>query len=262
MTETKKALLVVSFGTSYDSAREKSINSVEKTLEAAFPDFDLHVAMSSHFLLRKLRRQGMDVYAIPEALTKLHEEGYQEVLIQALHIIKGFEFEKITDAVDRVAGQFTRIWIGQPLLASSNDYGRVAEGLMPLVKTLAHDEAMVFMGHGSAHNANQAYTHILEALLAKGLDRVWMATVEGEPVLEDILPELKQKDIRKVHLMPFMLVAGDHAHNDMAGEDEDSWKSILLREGFEVETHLAGLGEIEAIRRIYVDHARQALERA
>lgn len=260
MTEVKKALLVVSFGTSYDTAREKAIHTAEQDLAGAFPDYDLHSAMSSHILLKKLKQQGAQVYSISEALDQLYRDSYQEVLIQTLHVIKGHEYEKIKKQVDLFSGKFSNLRIGQPLLSSPADFGAIADALFPFVQKLAADEGMILMGHGTSHSANEAYAQIVSTFRGKGFNNIWVATVESEPCLDDILPELRQKGLRKIVLMPFMLVAGEHASHDMAGDDKHSWRSVLLNEGLEVDARLTGLGEIEAIRQIYVRHAREALE--
>lgn len=260
MNENRKALLVVSFGTSYDKAREKAIYRVEQDLSKSFPEYDLYTAMSSLILLKKLKSEGIRVYSIAEALENLVQAGYQEVLIQSLQIIKGHEYEKISKQVELYQDKFLRIKVGQPLLSSQADSVWVVDALLPIVEKLRTDEGLILMGHGSTHQANDAYNDILAVFRKKGVDRVWMATVEGAPTLKDILPELKQKALRKFVLMPFMLVAGEHAHQDMAGEGNDSWQSVLLLEGYEVQSHLTGLGEIDAIRRIFIAHAKQALE--
>ncbi len=264
----EKAILVVSFGTTYADTRKKTIEACEQDIAAEFPDYSVCRAFTAYGVINKLeKRDGIHVETPAEALERLHGEGFHEVIIQSLHLLPGEEFHnKILPAVGGWQGRFERFAIGPPIFSSIVDYRAVIEALGRQVEehtgsplsALPQNEAVVFMGHGSKHPANMAYL-ALQHLIDKQDLPFLIANVEAYPELPDILPDLKKRGAKKVHLMPLMLVAGDHAKNDMAGEDEDSWKNVLEREGFDVHLFLHGLGENERFRRIYIDHAREAI---
>ena len=255
---SEKALLAVSFGTSFQEARREAIEATETDLANAFPDFALKRAITSHQLSSARNDGERSGEFVSEVLAALAKDGYREVLVQPLHLIPGFEYAKIEREAALRADSFERLVVGKPLLADDDDFPAVAEAIRPIAATLQDDQALLLMGHGSRHAANQAYERMTRTLERAGLRRVYLATVEGKPVLSDVIPEMKTDGVRRVVLMPFMLVAGDHAHNDMASDNPDSWKSILTANGFEVRTRLAGLGELAAIREIYVRHAKTA----
>lgn len=258
---TKKAILVISFGTSYAGTRRKTIEATEQTLAAAFPDYDLRRAFTSHRVIQKVhQRDHLEIATVPEVLDQLLVEGYTEVLAQPLHILNGLEYHQVLANMKPFAGRFARLSVGRPLLTDLTDYTDVVDALRSELPACAPDEVVLLMGHGSQHPANATYCQLDYILKEEGLPCVYIATVEGYPPLETVIKRLEAAHIRKVTLLPFMIVAGDHALNDMAGDESDSWKSILNARGFVVETRLAGLGEIEKIRQIYVAHARAALE--
>jgi len=261
MTETKKALLVISFGTSYDDTMKKNIEVCEQKLAQAFPDYDLKRAFTSHIIIRKLKREkgiGIDTPAM--AVDRLLLERYEEVLIQPLHIIPGDEYNhKVLESVLPFKGRFRKFAVGEPLLYHIDDYDLVLDALEAQMPPMGEDEILVLMGHGSDHPANSSYS----CLQAKADDRnlpLLVGCVEGYPELDQVLHKLRRKTYKKIHLMPFMLVAGDHARNDMAGDDEDSWNQILLKEGYEVVCHLQGLGENPLIQKAFTDKAHHALQ--
>jgi sirohydrochlorin cobaltochelatase len=259
-TVPKKALLAISFGTSYADSREKSIAATENALVSAFPEYDFCRAFTSRMVIEKVaERDGIAVDGVGQAVERLAREGYREVLAQPLHVIAGIEFEKIQTGLAPYAPRFARLAIGNPLLSAPEDFDAVTEALCGELPGLTPAEAVILMGHGSRHSANAAYLTLERAFAAHGRPDVRVATVEGVPTLNDLLPELKANGVRRVTLLPFMLVAGDHARNDMAGEAPESWKSILEREGFQVAVRMKGLGEMPGIQRIYAAHARAAL---
>lgn len=258
----KKALLVISFGTSYAGTRPKTIGATEHALASAFPDYDLKRAFTSRHIIHKLReRDYLSIDSVSQAADKLIIEGYTEVLAQPLHILNGVEYHQALTDLRPYAPQFSRLSIGRPLLTDLPDYTSVVNALRPELPACSSGEAVLLMGHGSHHPANAAYCQLDHILKDVGLSNVHLATVEGYPTLETVIKRLEVDHIHKVTLLPFMLVAGDHALNDMAGDEPDSWKSILEGKGFVVEACPIGLGEIEKIRQIYVAHARAALER-
>lgn len=253
----EKALLVVSFGTSYVGTRRKTIEATEQTLAKAFPGYDLKRAFTSHRVIHKLRqRDQLEIASVPQALDQLRAEGYAEVLAQPLHILNGTEYHQVLVDLKPYSARFARLALGRPLLTDLADYLAVVDALRPELPACAPSEAVLLMGHGSRHPANAAYCQLDYVFKDEGLPHVYLATVEGYPPLETVIKRLEADHIRKVTLLPFMLVAGDHARNDM----DRGWKSILENKGFAVETRLMGLGELEKIRQIYVAHARAALE--
>jgi sirohydrochlorin cobaltochelatase len=257
----KKALLVVSFGTSYEDTRKVTIEATEDRLAKEFPDYEVRRAFTSNIIINKLKeRDGLLIDTPAEALQKLYDEGFGTVLIQPLHIINGAEYDDVIEESILFRDKFEKFGVGRPILTSHEDYSAAIEALKGEFDGLKKDEAFIFMGHGTHHDANSAYACLDYMLKIEGYENVFVGTVEGFPTLENIIPQLEKKNIKKVKLMPFMLVAGDHANNDMAGDEEDSWKMILKGEGYEVETILKGLGENEGIRDIYVEHAKALME--
>lgn len=254
---SKKALLVISFGTSYPETRKKTIEATEDLLKEAYPDHDFYRAFTSKVIVRKLKkRDDLFIDSPKEALQKLKAAGYNEVICQTTHIINGHEYEKALKELKAFEDDFDLLKLGKPLLTSSEDYKKTMAILLKQIPPLKDDEALVLMGHGSYHHANSTYPCMDYIFKHHGHHNVYVATVEGFPELADIMPQLRK--YRKIILLPFMLVAGDHAINDMASDDEDSWKSQLLKEGLEVEMLIKGMGECREIQELFLDHLRQA----
>ena len=254
----KKALMVVSFGTSVPQAR-RAIEQVEAQLRAAFPDHDFYRAFTSGMVARKIEREeGVRIPAPAELLEQLAADGYDEVRCQSLHIIFGQEYEKLLAQLAPFRDRFARLLVGQPLLWDTADYLRLTRALLAEMPRLDENEAFLFMGHGTEHPANAAYALVENCFRYHRAERVYVGTVEGFPHLDYALARLDAHEVTRVHLAPLMLVAGDHAINDLAGDQDDSWKSCLESEGYTVETHLRGLGEFAAVGDIFVDHCRAA----
>lgn len=255
----KKAILAVSFGTTYPDTLEKTIAATERALAAAYPDWEVRRAFTSGMILKKLReRDGLEIDTVAQALDRLEAEGFTHVAVQSTHFMHGEEYEKMLSQLEPYRLRL-RLSVGAPLLHGERDYEAVAEGLLQWLPAPAADEALVFMGHGTAHFANSAYAQMEHVLRAKN-DRVYFATVEGYPTLEAVKARLaKRPEIRNILLTPFMLVAGDHARNDMAGTD-GSWKTELEAAGYQVRCRLQGLGECPAIQALFVRHCGQAIE--
>ncbi|MGL5693499.1 MAG: sirohydrochlorin cobaltochelatase, partial [Peptostreptococcaceae bacterium] len=203
---------------------------------------------------------GIEINNPIQALDKLHEEGYEEVIVQTLHIICGEEFNKLKEQIEEYKPKFKNLVLGRPLLTYIDDYKEVVEALEVQIPKMDKDEATVFMGHGTFHESHSAYPAIEYMLRDHGIN-AYVGTVEGYPEIDHVIKRLKITDIKTVNLMPLMLVAGDHAINDMAGEEEDSWKSILENEGFEVKIHLQGLGENSKIQDKFVKHAHDCISK-
>lgn len=256
----KKAILVVSFGTSHLDTLEKTIAAIEQDLADAFQDRELYRAFTSGMIIRKLKTEyQMEIRDVAQAMEQMKKDGIRDVLVQPTHIIHGFEYEKMIEQLQPYRDQFEQIRIGTPLLADMADYQGAVKRIMEDAG-LQKDETLVLMGHGTEHHTNAAYPALDYTFWAKGYTNVVVGTVEGFPEMDEVMKKLKEQKAEKILLMPFMIVAGDHAKNDMAGEEEDSWKSILEREGYEVRTALKGLGEIPGIRAMFVRHAREAKE--
>ncbi len=266
----KKAIVVVSFGTSYPETLQLAIESVEKRIRAAFPEYEVRRAFTSRTVIKRLReRDGLAIDNEREALERLQAEGYREVYIQPLHIVPGAEYDKIKILVAHYthgkARAFEKIRLGRPLLyymgqeGQPDDYEIAIKALETQLPEAQPDSAVILMGHGGLHPANAAYGVFQLKLEDAGLNTVYIYTVEGYPELGRIIAKLKQGQVRKVTLMPFLLVAGDHATNDMAGEEENSAKSQLEAAGFEVNVYFCGLGENAVIQDIYVDHLKAAI---
>jgi sirohydrochlorin cobaltochelatase len=256
----KKALLVVSFGTSYPETLKKNIFAIEDDLKAAFPDRHFYRAFTSGVIRRKLfRRDRFRVDGVVEALEALRVEGYQDVLIQPTHMINGEETGRLMSEAKLYDTQFKKLTIGMPLLTSHKDYEQLAEAIMDEMPALDDNEALALMGHGTNHFANPAYPAMEYVFHAKGYRNVFVGTVEGYPTIDQVIQRLDEHlNARRVYLAPMMVVAGDHACNDMAGEEPDSWKNQLLAHNYQPIPIMKGLGEYPKVRQIFVDHARQA----
>lgn len=266
----KKAILVVSFGTTYLDTLKLTIESTENKIRMAFPDYEVRRAFTSRIVIKKLaERYGIQVDTERQAIERLQTEKYREVYIQPLHVVAGLEYEKIREMVGGYirssVAQFDKIRLGRPLLyymgqeGNQDDYRIAIEAIRKELPRQEVGEALVFMGHGGVHPANAAYAALQLKLADAGLENAFVYTIEGFPILDDIIEKLKRNKVRKVTLVPFMLVAGDHANNDMAGEDETSAKSRLQIAGFEVTVLLRGLGENPAIQDIYLEHLRDVI---
>ncbi|GMA97523.1 sirohydrochlorin cobaltochelatase [Pelosinus sp. IPA-1] len=266
----KKAILVVSFGTTYQDGLRLNIESVENKIRATFPEYEVRRAFTSRIVIKRLAaRDGIQIDTETEAIQKLEREGYKEVYIQPLHVVAGEEYDKIKRIVVQYAHQkekhFDKIVIGRPLLyytgqeEKPDDYLEAIQALKVQLPEIGSREAVVFMGHGGIHPANTAYAALQMKMEAAGLENVFVYTVEGFPSIENVIDKLTKQNIKKVTLMPFMLVAGDHVNNDMAGDEEDSAKSQLLAAGFEVAVYLHGLGENAGIQDLYVQHLKDIL---
>ncbi|WP_329604847.1 sirohydrochlorin cobaltochelatase [Vibrio nitrifigilis] len=255
----KKALLVISFGTSYPEALEKNIVACEQTLAAAHPDRDCFRAFTSYMIIKKLaRRDNLHINNPQQALQALYEQGYDDVLVQSLHIINGDEYEKVATQVNAYQDKFTRLDFGQPLLTSHADYEQLITALEHQCPTLQSDERLVLMGHGTTHYTFSTYACLDHMLTAKG-SPMMVGAVESYPEIDTLIDRLKAQNVKKAYLMPLMLVAGDHAINDMASDEEDSWKTQLIEAGIEAMPIVQGLGENPLIRDMFVQHLADAI---
>lgn len=254
----KQAILAVSFGTSHDDTREKTIGAIERDIQTAFPEYELRRAFTSGMILKSLQKRGISIDNVQQALEKLAEEGIERLCVQPTHVINGEEYDRMMATFQGFQDCFPKICVGAPLLNSTEDYRRVISGLMQEFP-LRDDQALVFMGHGTEHFINSVYAALDYMMKDAGHSNVFVGTVEAYPDLDTVIRQVKKTNARQVLLTPLMVVAGDHAVNDMASDDPESWKSAFQKEGYQVECVVRGLGEYPFIRDIYLDHVKKAL---
>lgn len=263
--DSKKALVVISFGSTFNETRTQDIGGIEQALAAAFSAYDHYRAFTSNIIRKRLAERGIKVDDPATVLERLEQQGYEEIVLQPTHLLHGEEFEqKILALQDKYAHAFKKIIISKPLIVDETDFRLAAAAVAAQLPVLAADEAVVLMGHGTPRNNNKAYgytyNHLQELFDAMQLP-VIVGTVEEEdsPNLEAALSRLGKGGYQHAHLYPLMVVAGDHANNDMAGDEPDSWKSRIEALGIKTTAHLQGLGRSKAIQALYVQHVLQAL---
>ncbi len=246
----KKGILVASFGTSYEETRIKCIDSIENLVKEKYGEDVFARAFSSSMIRAKLKkRDNLHINSPKEGLDELLDRGFDEIVTLSLHILDGIEYAKLSTDYGEVA---------KPLLYSDSDYKRIVQDTE--LNDLKGNDALIFMGHGSEDKeADKAYARLQNKYKEAGRDNIYLATVEGETTLEDIIGEIKTKGYQSILLKAFMIVAGDHAQNDMASDEEDSWKSILEEKGYKVEIDLRGMGEHKVAQNIFMDHLSEAL---
>ena len=277
-------ILVVSFGTSFNDSRAKDIGGIEKALQAAYPDWSVRRAFTAQIIINHVQaRDDEKIDNMDQALERAIDNGVKNLVVQPTHLMHGAEYDELTEAVESYKDKFESVKIAEPLLgevgtdetAVNEDKAEVAEAITSeAVKTAGFDSldaakedgtAFVFMGHGTSHTAKISYSQMQTQMNDLGYDNVFIGTVEGEPEdtsCEAVIGKLKAAGYKKVILRPLMVVAGDHANNDMAGDDDDSWKSQFEASGAfnSIDTQIAGLGGIDAIQQIYVAHTQAAID--
>ena len=258
---TEKIILVVSFGTSYNNNRALTIGAIEKDIDEAFPDYEMRRAFTSQMVINILKkRDDLHIDNVEDALERALDDGVKTVIIQPTHIMNGTEYHfKIKDTVDKYIDKFENIPIAEPLLISDEDF----EDLIASITSKGDyddDTAVVFMGHGSPAESNMVYTKLQGMLKEKGFNNYYIGTVEAKPDYDDVLAMVKEGDYKKIVLKPLMVVAGDHAQNDMAGDEDDSWKNLFASEGYEVECVIEGLAQSKDIRDVYIKHVQNAID--
>ena len=257
-----QAILVVSFGTSYNESRDITIGAIEGAIEEAFPEYDVRRAFTSQIIIDKLEeRDGLEIDNVEEALDRAVEDGVKTLVVQPTHLMDGLEYNDVVDEIAEYADQFEKVVIGEPLLTSDEDFKNVAKAITEATAEYDDGEsAICFMGHGTEAESNEIYAKLQNVLTEEGYKNYFIGTVEAEPTLEDVLNQVKEGGYKKVALAPLMVVAGDHANNDMAGDEEGSWKTEFETAGYEVECLVKGLGELESVQQIYVDHTQSAID--
>ena len=239
----EKAVLVTSFGTSHKDTREKCLDLIENEVRAKYGSEKVERAYTSGVIRRIVeRKEGIHIFDQNEGLEALKNKGYDEIITMSLHILDGIEYAKLNDKYGKIS---------KPLLVNEEECEKVVND--EEFNSTEGNDAIVFMGHGSESAADSTYQRLQEEYLKAGKDNIFIATVEGQVTIEDVIQKLKGRGFRKILLKPFMIVAGDHAKNDMASDEEDSWKTILQNEGYEVTPLLKGMGEYEFIRKMFMD---------
>ncbi len=259
-TPPREGILLVAFGTSVPEA-EASFTAMDAAFRAAWPHSPVVWAYTSQIIRKKLAREGRPVGGIAAGLARLAKDGVQVVRVQSLHIMAGEEFAALARAVlidiQKHPGRFRAVYLGRPLLESRADAQAVAGSVLrALDGRRSPGDALVLMGHGQEHGRADLVLEGTRAAFQSADPLAFIATVEGARGFEELLAELRARKVRRVWLQPLMLVAGDHARNDLAGEEEDSWASRLRAAGFTVETNLTGLGQVPGIAARFVEHAR------
>lgn len=252
----KKALLVVSFGTAYSDA-QSHITDVETSLRNAFPDHSFYRAWTSNVLRKRLEKEGEHIFSVEGALECMDSEGVEEVVVQPTHMLYGEEYRRTEETVRFYAGRFNKLSVGAPLLADEDDLTALT-GILEKEYPVESGELLVLMGHGSASMSFPVYDLMERQFNLDGFKQVCIGTVEFDPGIEPVLTRIRREKPKRVHLVPLLVSVGGHVINDMAGDGEDSWRNQILREGTEVKCHLTGLGEVEAVRKMYIQHARCA----
>lgn len=258
-TISKKAILVVSFGTSHEDTREKTIDAIEREMAEDNPNHRIYRAWTSNVIIRKLEKQsGIHINTVTEAMKQISADGITELTVQPTHIMNGIENDRMKEEISALRGQFSFLAFGNPLLTTNQDNIDIIQTLMERFSDLKQEEALVFMGHGTTHYANTVYAALDYAFKESGYGNVFVGTVEAFPSIETVLKAVKEYKPQKVILTPLMIVAGEHAKNDMAGEGRESWSNRFKQAGFQVECVVKGLGEYEGIRQMFKSHVKEA----
>ena len=277
-------LLVVSFGTSFNDSRAEDVKGIEDALAKAYPDWSVRRAFTAQIIINHVEaRDGEAIDNMQQALDRAVENGVKNLVVQPTHLMHGAEYDEMTEAINGYKDKFESVAIAEPMLGEVGDDATVINDDKKAVAQAITDEAckeagfdsmdaaaeagtaFVFMGHGTSHTANITYDQMQTQMEDLGFKNAFIGTVEGKPedtACDKVIEKVKEAGYKNVVLRPLMVVAGDHANNDMAGDDEDSWKSQFVASGnFEnVDTQIAGLGRIEAVEQIYVDHTKAAID--
>lgn len=256
------AILLITFGTSVAKA-QAAFDNIGEQVKKAFPDVETRWAYTSSIIRAKLAKEGKIIDSPEIALAKLMDEGYKKVVVQSLHMIPGAEFHDIlTNAkrFEKMAGGFDKVIVSTPLLTGNDNMDKVADTLISemIPKERKAKEAVVLMGHGTHHSADAIYSAMMYKFQKKD-PNIYVGTVEGHPTFDEIKAMMEEKGIKKAYLIPFMSVAGDHAMNDMAGEEEDSWKSMLTAAGIDCVPQLKGVAEYDKLVDIWIDNLKAGM---
>lgn len=257
------AILVVSFGTSFNDNRDLTIGAIENAFAESFPEYEIRRAFTSQIIIDVLKdRDNLAIDNVIEALDRAVADGIKELYVQPTHLMNGLEYKDLVKELSLYVDKFDKIVLAEPLLMDDADFDGVMNAITE--KTDSYDDgktAICFMGHGTHDEANAVYGKLQDELKEAGFENYYIGTVEGAPTLDDVVAGLKANGTyENVVLLPLMVVAGDHANNDMAGDEEDSWKTVLTNEGYKVKCVVEGLGQIEAIQDMYIEHMDEAMK--
>ena len=253
--------LVVSFGTSYNDNRRLTVGAIEKAMQEAFPDYSVRRGFTSQIIIDHVKdRDGEVIDNVGEALDRAVNNGVKNLVVQPTHLMNGLEYNDLVNELAEYSDAFESVAIGEPLLTSDEDFQTVMQAIVDATASYDDGEtAICFMGHGTEAESNAVYAKMQQMLTDAGHTNYFVGTVEASPTLEEVLAAVQAGDYTKVVLRPLMIVAGDHANNDMAGDEEGSWKTAFEEAGYEVTVQINGLGELEAIQQLLVDHAQAAM---
>lgn len=259
----EKELLVVSFGTSYNDNRRLTIGAIENKLDDAYGnEYSVRRGFTSQIIIDHVKkRDNVIIDNVTEALERAISNNVKTLVVQPTHLMNGLEYNDIVNELAEYSDSFEKVAVGEPLLTSDEDFQIVMNAIVK--ETAEYDDgetAICFMGHGTEAESNKVYEKMQKLLTDTGYSNYFIGTVEAEPSIETVMAEVKKGNYKKVVLVPLMIVAGDHANNDMAGDEEDSWKKIFEAEGYETECLIKGLGELEEIQNLFAEHAEKAME--
>lgn len=254
---SKKAILVISFGTSYDDTRNNTIGAIEEDIKKAYPNYEVRRAFTSKIILAKLKkRDDLQIANITQAMENLIKDKFETVICQPTYIMNGYEYYDMIKEINIFKDKFKSLQFGTPLLTSTQDYYNMVDAVNKEIPKLDFDDALLLVGHGTKHFANSSYAALDYQFKDNGNKNIFVGTIENYPNLNTVLKQIKALNFKKIYLMPLMIAAGEHAINDIAGDNPTSWKTIFENEGFEVKLILKGLGEYQSIRKIYIERIK------
>lgn len=258
-----KEILVVSFGTSYSNSRHVTIGAIEDAIREAYPDYQVRRAFTAQIIIDKLKKEeNIEIDNVKQALDRAVANGVKTLVVQPTHLMNGLEYNDLKKELDKYKDKFDKIALGKPLLTSDEDFKQVIAAITNDTKEYLDGEtAICFMGHGTEADSNKVYATLQEKLKAAGYNDYFVGTVEATPTVDDVIAQVKESGkYKRVILQPLMVVAGDHANNDMAGDEEGSWATKFKAAGFEVKPVLRGLGQNYDIQKIYLEHLKAAID--
>ena len=258
-----KEILVVSFGTSYSNSRHVTIGAIEDAIREAYPDYQVRRAFTAQIIIDKLKKEeNIEIDNVKQALDRAVANGVKTLIVQPTHLMNGLEYNDLKKELDKYKDKFDKVALGEPLLTSDEDFKQVIAAITNDTKEYLDGEtAICFMGHGTEADSNKVYATLQEKLKAAGYNDYFVGTVEATPTVDDVIAQVKESGkYKRVILQPLMVVAGDHANNDMAGDEEGSWATKFKAAGFEVKPVLRGLGQNYDIQKIYLEHVKAAID--
>lgn len=257
----EKGILVVSFGSSYEETRKKTITRIGQDIRDAYPSYSIYTAFTSERIINKIaREEGKQVFRIEDAMEQMLKDGVKEVFIQPTFIVDGVQNKELIKRAEEYRNSFQVLRFGTPLLTSIEDYKRAIKAFIKEHANISREEAVICMGHGTDDRLSVSFTVLEYMFKEEGYENCYVATIDSYPSLPHVIKELKKYNYKKVNLIPFMVVAGYHAEKDLLGKAEEAWRGVLEKEGYEVTSILKGLGEYKGIREIYIDHIKDLLK--